>query len=64
MEREHKYNIGDEVTFKRGELTGKSIVREIIFVYLIENNMEGATHYVLDYCPNGEIFKESELSKE
>ena len=64
MEREHKYNIGDEVIFRRGELTGKSIVRERIRAYMDLKDTNPALYYVLDYQPNGEIFKESELSKE
>jgi len=55
------FEVGDTVIYKRGALTGKSKVVKTITASLCGIDLK--TYYVLDYHPNGEIFKEEELKK-
>ena len=55
------FKIGEMVIYKRGTLTGKSKVTKTITASLCGSDLKN--YYVLDYHPNGEIFKEEELKK-
>lgn len=56
-----KFGIGEKVKYSRGNIKGISNVQKIIRAELVGKII--AHYYVLDYHPNGEIFRESELRR-